>query len=263
MLILFFILNLLNAETLVTINNKEITKKDLEKFNNDYHQGKFYLSPTLELNKGVISLNELINLELAKLDLERAGYKETEEAKKIAEIAITNQYLYKNVYKKVQDMPISDKDISNHYKKAPVMKIFRLSIPYNPSSSDGYKKAYALLTTIRADLVKGRITAQEALKRTNVYGNEKYNGIFDKIYWDELMPEQKNELTNLEVGSYSSLIDSVGMIEFLQIVSKYSFSNEFTHKIKQFIMIERTITEKDNFFKKLRIKYKDLVKTKI
>lgn len=247
------------SKVLATIGNEPITTEDVNRFKTHLIYSGF---PEEVTSDQAFVLDYIINAKLAVLELKSTGLDQTEEAKDSIDGALYNYYLRKNVDSKLKDKKFSKQEITNFYKKYPVVKIQRIALQFNPNSDPNKKEVYSKLSLIRSDILNKKTSFDAVIEKYSKNDPTTLTGTFDKIPSAMLSSEEKESIKETPVMSISSILAGNDYFCIIRIIKIYPIGAGDYLPINEILVQQSTAEEKASLVKALREKYSSIINIK-
>lgn len=239
-------------EAVAVVGNKKITLKD---FNEKYQRAtRFSVTPPPTKKQ---FLEELIRFEVGVQEAEKRNLESDPIVKEAMKRELYKGLLEKELGQKIQNMPVSDKEMREYYKKNPEIRYSHILIelkpaPTNEQRSEALKRAKEIFEEVKkskrpfAELVK--LYSDDPLSK-QVGGDAGWQSRMT------IVPQLYDAALSTKVGELKGIIETQFGFHIIKVTDVRTFDNANQRAVRLAVFEEKRKREFDTFMEKLKKSY--------
>jgi len=251
-----FFMNFVSAqsakeEVVATVGTKKIT---LDDFNKKYDQvrSRAINPPTKEQ-----FLEELVRYELGLQEAEKRGLEKDPMVVDRMRQELYKALLEKELGSKADKITISDKEMAEHYKKNPEIRISYILIEVKPgATAEQRAEAKKRANEIYDEVKKSKRPFEELVK---LYSDDPYNKqTGGDAGWQgrvTLTPTVYEALLPMKIGDIKGLIEVPFGFQILKVTGRRAYENASKSAIRTAVFNEKRLALFNDFFEKIKKGY--------
>lgn len=239
-------------EAVAVIGNKKITLKE---FNDKYTRAtKFSITPAPTKKQ---FLEELIRFEVGVQEAEKRKLENDPIVQEAMKRELYKGLLEKELGQKIQDMPISDKEMEEYYKKNPEVRFSHILIELKPAPTAEQKaEAIKRAKEIFEDVKKSKRPFNELVK---IFSDDPLSKqVGGDAGWQSRMtivPQLYDAALSSKVGEIKGIIETQFGYHIIKVTDRRAYDNANKRAVRLAVFEEKRKRYFDEYMEKLKKSY--------
>lgn len=239
-------------EAVAVVGNKKITLKE---FNDKYMRAtRFSITPPPTKKQ---FLEELIRFEVGAQEAEKRKLENDPIVQEAMKRELYKGLLEKELGQKIQDMPISDKEMEEYYKRNPEIRFSHILIELKPAPTVEQKsEALKRAKEIFEDIKKSKRPFNELVK---LYSDDPLSKqVGGDAGWQSRMtivPQLYNAALSSKVGEIKGIIETQFGYHIIKVTDRRSYDNANKRAVRLAVFEEKRKRFFDEYMEKLKKSY--------
>ncbi len=241
------------AQVVATVGSKKITLKE---FNQKYNE---ILKQTVNPPSKSLFLEDLVRYEIGVQEARKRKLQNDPIVQEAIDKELYKGLLERELGKKVEKIKVTEKEMRAYYKKNPEIRTSHILIEHKPNANrTEIAAARKRAQEIFAEVKKSKRPFSELVKLYSDDVLSKQNG--GDVGWQNrvtLVPPYYNAIRNLKTGRMTNkLVRTRFGFHIIKVTGRHSFQDANRRQIRAAVFDQKRKKLFDNFFKKLKGKYK-------